>query len=103
MVGGFLILQLAYSAVLKHVLFVDVMAIAAGFVLRAAAGALAVEVWISPWLLVCTALLALALALSKRRAEAVALGGEQTRAGGCSTSYSVDLLDELSPWSRRRC
>ena len=93
--GGFLALQVAYSLLLKHLIFVDVMAIASGFVLRAAAGALAVGVYISPWLLLCTALLSLFLGLSKRRGEAVALGGESTPERRVLEEYSIALLDEL--------
>ena len=67
--AGFVLLQLAYSLALKHIVVLDVAAIAALFVLRAAAGAAAIHVRISPWLLLCTALLALFLALAKRRGE----------------------------------
>jgi 4-hydroxybenzoate polyprenyltransferase len=93
--GGYVALQLAYSHGLKHVLFVDVMAIAAGFVLRAAAGGLAIEVPISSWLLLCTGLLAIFLGFTKRRAEAVALGGTAQPAREVLDHYSVGLLDEL--------
>jgi len=92
---GFLALQGAYSLVLKHLIFLDVLTIAAGFVLRAAAGSLAIDVWLSPWLLLCTALLALLLGLSKRRGEAVALGGEASPRRRVLEDYSVELLDEL--------
>jgi 4-hydroxybenzoate polyprenyltransferase len=67
--GTYLTLLLIYSAALKHVVIVDVLVIAAGFVLRAIAGAVAVRVPIGHWLLVCTTLLALFIALSKRRHE----------------------------------
>src|SRR6185436_5019 len=67
--AAFLALQAAYSGGLKHVVLIDVFAIAGLFVIRAAAGAQAVDVRISPWLLICTGLLALFLALAKRRAE----------------------------------
>jgi 4-hydroxybenzoate polyprenyltransferase len=93
-VGGFLGLQVAYSVWLKRVVLVDVMAIAALFVIRAAAGAEAVDVRISPWLIVCTALLALFLALAKRRGELVATG----EAGGGRAvldGYSYALVDQL--------
>jgi 4-hydroxybenzoate polyprenyltransferase len=66
---AFLGLQLAYSLRLKHVAFVDVLAIATLFVIRAVAGAVAVDVPFSRWLVGCTGLLALFLALAKRRAE----------------------------------
>lgn len=92
---GYVVLQIGYSNYLKHVLFVDVMAIAAGFVLRAAAGGVAVEVPISSWLLLCTGLLAVFLGFTKRRGEAVALGGGAQPNRRVLESYSVGLLDEL--------
>ena len=94
-VAGFVVLQVAYSNKLKHVLFIDVMAIAAGFVLRAAAGGLAIEVPVSSWLLLCTGLLALFLGFTKRRGEAVALGGSGQPSRKVLENYSVGLLDEL--------
>ena len=92
--AGFLALQAAYSYRLKQVVLIDVMAIAALFVIRAAAGAEAVDVRISPWLIVCTALLALFLALAKRRGELVSTaveGGGRAVLGG----YSFALVDQL--------
>jgi 4-hydroxybenzoate polyprenyltransferase len=89
---AFLALQSAYSLGLKAVEHVDVLVIAALFVLRAAAGAIAVDVRISPWLLVCTFLLALFLALAKRRAE-LRLGG--ARARPALAGYSAAALDRL--------
>jgi 4-hydroxybenzoate polyprenyltransferase len=94
-VGGFLVLQLAYSGGLKHVLFLDVMIIASGFVLRALAGLVALGPMISEWLLLCTGLLALFIGLAKRRGEAVALGGKEHPQRPVLESYSVVLLDEL--------
>ena len=93
--AGFIVLQLAYSHGLKHILFLDVMAIAAGFVLRAAAGGLAIDVPVSSWLLLCTGLLAVFLGFTKRRAEAVALGGTTQPRRAVLDHYSVGLLDEL--------
>jgi 4-hydroxybenzoate polyprenyltransferase len=93
--AGFLALQVAYSLFLKHQLFVDVMAVAAGFVLRAYAGLVAIDVEISEWLLLCTGLLALFLGLGKRRGEAVALGGQAHPQRPVLEEYSVDLIDEL--------
>jgi 4-hydroxybenzoate polyprenyltransferase len=93
--GGYMILQLGYSHGLKHILFIDVMAIAAGFVLRAAAGGLAIDVPVSSWLLLCTGLLAIFLGFTKRRAEAVALGGKNQPKRAVLDHYSVGLLDEL--------
>jgi 4-hydroxybenzoate polyprenyltransferase len=93
--GGFAVLQAAYSGGLKHVLFIDLMIIAGGFVLRAFAGLVAIDALISEWLLLCTGLLALFLGLAKRRAEAVALGGTARPRRPVLESYSVALLDEL--------
>jgi 4-hydroxybenzoate polyprenyltransferase len=91
-VVGFLLLQGAYSLWLKSIELVDVMAIAALFVLRAAAGAIAVDVRISEWLLLCTFLLALFLALGKRRAE---LGLEGPRARAALAGYTPAAVDQL--------
>jgi 4-hydroxybenzoate polyprenyltransferase len=93
--AGYLAIQIAYSHGLKHVLFVDVMAIAAGFVLRAAAGGLAIDVPVSSWLLLCTGLLAIFLGFTKRRAETVVLGGSTQPKREVLDHYSVELLDEL--------
>ena len=90
--GGFLALQAAYSLRLKTIELVDVLSIAALFVIRAAAGAIAVSVVISQWLLLCTFLLALFLALGKRRAE-LALDG--VRARPALAGYTPALVDQL--------
>ena len=91
----FLAIQAAYTFRLKHVVLIDVMAIAALFVIRAAAGADAVNVRISPWLLVCTALLALFLALGKRRSELALVGAEATPGRPVLEGYSLQLVDQL--------
>jgi 4-hydroxybenzoate polyprenyltransferase len=93
--AAYLILLLVYSAFLKHVVIVDVLTIAAGFVLRAVAGAVAVNVPISHWLLVCTTLLALFLALSKRRHELTLLAEGATEHRRILTEYSPYLLDQM--------
>jgi 4-hydroxybenzoate polyprenyltransferase len=95
LLAGFIALQIAYTGALKHVVLVDVMAIAGLFVVRAAAGADAVDVRISPWLLVCTALLALFLALGKRRGELVLVGAERTPGRPVLEGYSLALVDQL--------
>ena len=84
-----------YSAALKHVVIVDVLVIAGGFVLRAVAGAVAVNVPISHWLLVCTTLLALFLALSKRRHELTLLGDGAIGHRRSLEEYSPYLLDQM--------
>lgn len=95
LIACFLALQVAYSLGLKHIVLVDVMTIGGLFVIRAAAGAVAVDVPISPWLLLCTALLALFLALAKRRAELVLAGPDATPARPALEGYSPQLVDQL--------
>ncbi len=93
--AAFLVLHALYSAALKSLVVVDVMAIAGAFVLRAAGGVVAVEARMSPWLFVCTFLLALFLALGKRRHEAVLLGADAGGHREVLGRYSVRLLDLL--------
>ncbi len=76
-------------------MIVDVLVIGALFVIRAAAGADAVNVRISPWLLLCTALLALFLALAKRRGELVLVGARETPGRPVLEGYSLELVDQL--------
>jgi 4-hydroxybenzoate polyprenyltransferase len=92
---AYVVLLGLYSAVLKHIVIVDVLTIAAGFVLRAVAGAVAVEVPIGAWLLVCTTLLALFLAFSKRRHEIVILGDQANEHRRSLEDYSPYLLDQM--------
>jgi len=92
---AYLALLLLYSAGLKHVVIVDVLTIAAGFVLRAVAGAAVVNAPISHWLLICTTLLALFLALSKRRHELVLLGEGAIAHRRILEEYSPYLLDQM--------
>ena len=84
-----------YSGPLKHVVIIDVLTIAIGFVLRAAAGAVAIDVPISNWLLVVTILGALFLALSKRRHELVLLADDATSHRATLQEYSPYLLDQM--------
>jgi len=91
----FMALQLAYSLGLKRVVLVDVLVIAALFVVRAAAGAAAVDVPISGWLLLCTALLALFLGLAKRRGELVLVHADETPGRAALGGYSFGLVDRL--------
>jgi 4-hydroxybenzoate polyprenyltransferase len=84
-----------YSWSIKHVVILDVLALAGGFVLRAAGGAVAVAVTFSHWLLLLTLLLALFLALSKRRAELVALSDDARAHRKSLGEYSPYLLDQM--------
>src|SRR5207237_4569717 len=88
-VGGYLVATFAYTFGLKRVFLLDVMIVAAGFVLRAVAGAASIDAEISPWLLVCSFLLGLFLALGKRRAELVLLGQDATNHRAALGSYSL--------------
>jgi 4-hydroxybenzoate polyprenyltransferase len=92
---AYVVLLAAYSVWLKHVVIVDVLAVAAGFVLRAAAGVLAVGVDISGWLLICTILAALFLALGKRRHEYLTLGEQAVRHRPILAQYGPGLLDQM--------
>lgn len=92
---GYLSLNLGYSFSFKNIVIVDVMALALGFVLRAVAGALIVAVEISPWLLICTVLLALFLGLSKRRHELILLEEDALDHRKILQEYSPGLLDEM--------
>ena len=92
---GYITLLTAYSLGLKHVVIVDVIVVACGFVLRAVAGAVAVDVEISGWLLICTVQIALFLALGKRRHEYLTLEGEAARHRPILAEYSAGLLDQM--------
>lgn len=85
----------AYSAWLKHLVIADVLVVAFGFVLRAVAGALAVGVAISGWLIICTMLIALFLALGKRRHEVLTLGDDAREHRPILAEYSAALLDQM--------
>ena len=91
----YIALQMLYSGPLKQVVIVDVLVIAAGFVLRAVAGAVVIGVVISQWLLVCTTQLALFLALSKRRHELVLLADGASGHRKILGEYSPYLLDQM--------
>jgi 4-hydroxybenzoate polyprenyltransferase len=88
-------LMMLYSGPLKHILIVDVMTIAVGFVLRAFAGAAAIDVVISHWLFVCTILGALFISLAKRRHELVLLAGGAAAHRRILGEYSEYLLDQM--------
>ena len=93
--GAYFVLLLSYSFLLKHLVIIDALTIAGGFVLRAAAGAVAVGVPISHWLLVCTTLLALFLSFSKRRHELTLLAEGATDHRPILHEYSPYLLDQM--------
>jgi 4-hydroxybenzoate polyprenyltransferase len=91
----YLALQVLYSFPLKHIVIIDVLTIAIGFVLRAVGGAVAVRVEISHWLLVCTILLALFIALAKRHHEIVLLASDAATHRPILGEYTPYLLDQM--------
>lgn len=91
--AGYAVMQAAYTFGLKRIPYVDVFVIAFGFVLRAVAGATAISVRISPWLLLCTFLLSLFLALCKRRHEKLLLDDSDALHREALAGYSVNLMD----------
>jgi 4-hydroxybenzoate polyprenyltransferase len=93
---SYLLLQIAYTFWLKNIVLLDVSAVAAGFVLRVAAGVAIIDVErFSPWLYICTGLLALFLALGKRRHELILLGTEAGNHRFILQEYTLDLIDRL--------
>jgi len=92
---GYVSLQVAYSLGLKRQVILDVLSIAMGFVIRASAGGAAIGVPVSQWLLICTILLALFLALAKRRHEITLLGEDATRHRAILGEYTPYLVDQM--------
>ena len=93
---SYLLLNLGYSFGMKHVVILDVLALSMGFVLRALAGGFAVNVPVTEWLLVLTLLLALFLALAKRRHEITSLGEAASSHRAILAEYSPYLIDQMT-------
>lgn len=91
----YILLQTAYTFYLKHVVILDVFSTAFGFLLRVIAGAVAIQVEISSWLLICTITLSLFLALSKRRYEVAGLTAGEQRFRKVLQEYNTYLLDQM--------
>jgi 4-hydroxybenzoate polyprenyltransferase len=92
--ASYIVLVVLYSLVFKRVVFVDVLVLAAGFVLRVVGGAVAIDVPVSRWLLLCAYLLALYLALGKRRAELALLGDGAGTHREVLGHYTLPLVDQ---------
>ncbi len=92
---SYFVMNLGYSYGLKHVLLLDVFLIACGFLMRVMAGAFAIEVKLSPWLLMCTLLIALFLGFCKRRHERSSLGENAAQHRAILDDYSLAFLDKL--------
>ncbi len=92
----YLVIQgVLYSFVLKNIVIIDIFTIAAGFVLRAIAGALVLDIAITPWLLLCMGLLAIFLGLGKRRAELVLLEQGAASHRKILQEYSIPMIDQM--------
>jgi 4-hydroxybenzoate polyprenyltransferase len=94
--GAYLLLNIAYSVALKRVVIVDVLIVAAGFILRIFAGAEAVAVPVSAWILLCTFFLALFLGFAKRRAEISTMGEDHGKTRDVLAHYDVGSLDTFT-------
>jgi len=94
-VAAYLALNLVYSSILKRIVLLDVFMVAAGFLLRVIGGGVVIHVAISSWLIVCTTLLALFLALTKRRHELVLLGDRAPEHRASLAEYTPYFLDQL--------
>lgn len=94
-VGSYMAVNVFYSRFLKHVVILDVLVLSFGFVIRAVAGGFAIDVEISPWLLICTTLLSLFLGISKRRHELVLLGATAHHHRPILAEYSERMLDQM--------
>ncbi len=91
----YLLLMIGYSFYLKHIVIIDVIVLSFGFVLRAIAGVIVIDVEISSWLLICTILLSLFLAISKRRYEFTLLEETAAHHRPSLAHYSPVLLDQM--------
>ncbi len=93
---GYFTLSQLYTAWLKHEAFADVLTISTNFVIRAVAGAFAITVWVSPWLISCAFFLALFLTLGKRRSEIMYLKNKGTKHRITLNSYTPEIASRLS-------
>ncbi len=92
----YFLINITYSLRLKHVVIIDIMIIASGFVLRAIGGGIVIGVELTPWFLLCTLLLALFLAISKRRHELYLLEEDKKHHRKVLEHYSIDLLNQFN-------
>lgn len=94
-IASYLSISILYSIKLKNVIILDVLVIASGFVLRTIGGALAIRVFISPWLIVCTTLLALFLALNKRKNELLTMSADAVNHRKTLEEYTSELIGQM--------
>ena len=94
--AAYLALQLLYSFKLKHMVIIDVLTLMIGFIMRVAAGVVVIQVEnFSPWLYACTGLLALFLAIGKRRQELLTLGDGAVNVRQIFREYNIPLIDDM--------
>lgn len=93
--AGYIALNILYSVALKRMVIIDVITIALGFVIRVVAGALAIRVYFSPWLIFCTFFLTLFLAVSKRKSELIFYQNEQS-ARPVLSQYSLEFIEKIN-------
>lgn len=92
---AYFVMNIAYSLKLKHLVIIDVMIIATGFVMRAYAGALALELIASDWFILCIFMLSMFLALAKRRSELILFLSDPSRQRKVLQDYSLELLNQM--------
>ena len=92
---GYCLLQFAYSFYLKHIVLLDILAVASGFVLRVMAGGLVIGVSVSPWLYSSAGMLALFLVIGKRRQELALMGEKARKSRPIFAKYNLPLLDDM--------
>ncbi|UCH58590.1 MAG: decaprenyl-phosphate phosphoribosyltransferase [Anaerolineales bacterium] len=93
--GGYFLINIAYSIKIKHVVILDVMCIAFGFVARVLAGTALADVSASDWLILCTITLSLFLGFSKRRHELALIGSNENNHRKVLKKYSITFLDQM--------
>lgn len=95
-IGLYLLNNLLYSFKIKHIVIVDIISIAIGFILRVIAGALAIDVQVSAWLLVCTFFISLFLGIGKRRSEIIILDDNATDHRKNLKDYIPEFIDQIT-------
>jgi 4-hydroxybenzoate polyprenyltransferase len=93
--AGYGVLMIFYSTQLKHIVILDVFTVAAGFVIRIVAGAVAIQVPISPWLYICTSLGALFISVAKRRNEVAVMGENAEAVRPILQQYTLPFVDQM--------
>ena len=93
----YILINIAYSLVIKHIAILDVLTISAGFVLRIIGGGLAISVVPSYWLILCTVMISIFLGFTKRRVELLSVDAEQNNSRPVLKDYSISFLDQVIP------